>query len=545
MSLLIKSARFVLFGGNGMGNKPTVGKVVKTKAINLGRRLVGLTPVGGFTWQDLARHYAQDWFLGWFGLRSKDRLPADFPVRIFETIDQVLRARGGFSNKEQELPNFWANKTGCTSNPVMWTMRVEYAPAADPQKVFGMEMTLEDQLSRAGYDVNVRILNRPLRIEIDRPTVPTARLADYWEHIGRLKVDQRLCAPALSWGGENTYLLNLELSDEDFSVGIFGSPGSGKTQLAMSLLLSLCYANSPATLSLLLCDPKVVDFKPFGDHGLPQLAAPVATDPEECARLILAAEAEMDHRTRQAKGGDTSFLSRAICIYVDELADLMNSLPNRREQEVSAALQRIAQKGRGVGFILIEATQRVFEVDARLYSKLNCRIVGRTRNANDSAAAVGLQGVQTHKLPGKGAFELYCSNMTGQRIQALFVADPKQRDYERQIGHFIQDIRKRWAGVDAHWQPMLTSLGQTVDLAPTPDRSVEPDQKDDEAGIDPELFAELRAEYEQDPALFSVRTVRRLHQVVHRVEARHAKAKRIFDQFLSIMQGGATDFASD
>lgn len=109
-------------------------------------------------------------------------------------------------------------------------------------------------------------------------------------------------------------------------------------------------------------------------------------------------------------------------------------------------MQRLAQKGRGVGFIVVAATQRVYDVPASAYSKLNARIVGRMRNANDSVAATGIKDTATNKLPGRGAFELYCSDQMGLRIQAPFVADSQKADYAERIGVFIADILARWQG---------------------------------------------------------------------------------------------------
>jgi hypothetical protein len=384
--LLIKASRFVLFGGDKMPEKPTLPAVLRGKGANMGRGLLGLPPVARPGFGDLVRFYGQSWLAWLLGKKEAEDING-VPMRLWTVVDNVVKNRGGIANKETGAYNFWAGQRGCSVNPVMWSIPIEYAPSADPKSFLSMEMALEDQLTRIGYDVNVRLLTRPLRLEVDRPTVQTVRLADYWQYIAALPVDKRLCAPAVSWLGDKTRLVQLELADEDFSLGIFGSPGSGKSQLAMSLLLSLCYTNSPASLALILCDPKVVDFRSLNDHGLPHLVAPVATEPNECAALILAAEKEMDARTQQARTGDTSFLSRSICLYIDELADLMGSLDNGMKDSVTAALQRLTQKGRGVGFIVIEATQRVYEVDAKLYSKLGAKLVGRTRNAPNPQAA--------------------------------------------------------------------------------------------------------------------------------------------------------------
>jgi len=70
------------------------------------------------------------------------------------------------------------------------------------------------------------------------------------------------------------------------------------------------------------------------------------------------------------------------------------------------------------------------------------------RNAMDSVMASGLAGVQSHKLPGKGSFELWPE---GDRIQGYFVGDSEAPDYDEQLKPYLDDIRSRWATVEPHW----------------------------------------------------------------------------------------------
>lgn len=379
------------------------------------------------------------------GASSASVLPATFPQRLLDTVNKVLAARGGVADKEIGNPNYWVLPSGCSENLAMWVLRVDYAATADPGKLRSMEEALEDRLTRAGYDVNVRILNRPLRLEIDKPVTPTISLSDYWQSIGQLPTNERRCAVGVTFGS-GLSLKSLELRNDGFSSLIAGAPGSGKTQLALGMILSLCYANSPEKISLLICDPKALDWMPL--NSLPHLAAPIATEPQHCAELIQSMVNEMDERTRRAARGDTAFLQHVIALYVDELADLLVSLPNSEAGEVVTNLQRIAQKGRGIGLVVICATQRVFELPAPSYSKLNLRIVGKTANAGDSASATGVSGTLTNKLPGRGAFELYPA---GERVQAFFVADPDKPGYAKALQRFIGDIQQRWSNKRPHW----------------------------------------------------------------------------------------------
>lgn len=455
-----------------------------------------------------------------FGKKTgRATLPTGFPKKLFDTVNNILAARGGVADRESGTPNYWVAANGCSENLAMWVLRVDYAPTADPGKLRTMEEALEDRLTRAGYDVNVRILNRPLRLEIDKPKTPTISLADHWQAIGQLPTNERRCAVGVTFGS-GLALKVVELRNDAFSSLVAGAPGSGKTQLALGLILSMCYANSPEKISLLICDPKALDWMPL--NSLPHLAAPIATEPQHCAELIQSMVNEMDERTRRAARGDTSFLQHAVALYVDELADLLVSLPNNQSAQVVTNLQRIAQKGRGVGLILICATQRVFELPAPSYSKLNLRIVGRTANAGDSAAATGVSGTLTNKLPGRGAFELYPA---GERIQAFFVADPDKSGYAATLQGFVGDIRQRWPQ-GPHWTP----TGRTHPAGST--RTVYVDSSDDsdaaqpiECPFDDAFMQAIRDAYAENDSL-SARRVRDIYQQLYGKGTSHAIAKR-------------------
>ena len=454
-----------------------------------------------------------------FGRKRKDVLPAGFPADLFEVVNNLLLKRGGLFDKETATPNFWAVKGDCYATELTWSIGVQYADNVDPHKLHSFEMALEDRLTRAGYDVNVRILARPLRIEIDKPTPPTVTLTDYWQQIADLPQNQRLCAFGVAVAPGGLALRKMALINDQFSLLIAGSPGSGKTQLALGLILSLCMANSPDRVSLVICDPKAVDWMPLG--GLPHLAAPIATEPEECLALIDAMVGEMDSRTKRAKAGDRSFLQHTIALYIDELADLLVSLPNADKERLIVNLQRLSQKGRGVGFIIIAATQRVYDLDARAYSKLNVPIVGKTRNANDSAAATGIPGTQTHKLPGKGAFEIYPA---GERVQGFYVADADKANYARQLGVYVANIRQRWLNAQPCWRP------STVAEINTPTEAAQPSQLEALAlryGAD--FVGDLVAMYRADTASLTGQAIRKRYKELTEKSMNNDTASKIMD----------------
>lgn len=511
---LLSVSRFLLFGARRRDN-PSLGDVIRGKAVNLGRSMMGLPPVDGPTfWEWLKAKLLRFW--RWLTGRDGNGLPADMPQRLFNTVDHVLRNRGGFANKEAQIPNFWTLPRNCRSTPFFWSIVVDYNPHQDPDKLRSFESSLEDALSRSGYDLNVRILNRPLRIEIDKPKPPMVALDKLWANVAAQPVNERVALLGQCAQSGKVEDLFVRMTSEDFSAFIAGSPGSGKTQLSMSMLLSLAYTNAPERLGIIIVDPKAIDWEPF--KTLPHLDREIITESATAAEVIADLVAEMERRTKMAATGDRSFLERSILLYVDELSDLLNGLSGQQAANVATGLQRLAQKGRGLGFLVIGATQRVYDVPASAHTKLNMRLVGKTRNANDSVAASGIPETQTNKLPGKGAFEIWTSGNVGVRIQAPFVADSSEKGYEKKIQRFIDDIVSRWGQRQVK---LLTVSTETQDESSASQTA--------SSEIDANLFARLKEAYEVKPEAFRVGTIRRLTGM------RQERAERIYAQFMDAM----------
>lgn len=528
MSMIINASRLVLFGPKRRAENIRLADVGMMWGWNMGRRFLGLPPSGGPSlWDWLKQEALRLWRL--IATGSPDAptgLPDDMPVRLFRVVDSVVRNRGGV-DKATDSPLYWCRAQSVISTPFFWSMPVDYSPHVDPKQIYNFELTLEDQLARAGYDLNVRIQPKPMRIEVDKPTVPTVTLADLWRHVADFRRNERHAIVGMAWLGGQTAIMGLHFEGEDFSAFIAGSPGSGKTQLSMSMLLSLAYSNDPAYLSMVIVDPKAIDWRPL--NSLPHLALPVVTEPAYAGEVIGWLCDEMDARTRRAARGDTAFLQHSILLYVDELADLLNSLPPNQAEPLATNLQRLAQKGRGVGFVVIGATQRVFDVPASAHTKLNARFVGKTRNASDSVAASGIPGTQTNRLPGRGSFELYCSDQIGLRIQAPFVADSSKPDYEAKLQPFLDDIRERWQTGPGWRPPQPAALAD----APAAEPTVEPVEKIE---IPAELFAWMLTTWRETPEKINVWGVRQKHKELYDSMPGTGRAQRMVEGFLGAME---------
>ncbi len=449
------------------------------------------------------------------GQVEPDRLPDGFPTKLFETVEKVVLHRGGMFDRDHESPNFWVDRGQCTVTPFAYVIPVGYELSADPKKVMSWEEALEDRLAAAGYDLNVRIALRPLRIEIDKDKPPIIRLADYWSEISTLPTNQSLCVPGVALQGGQIALQRYALVNDQLSNRVVGAPGSGKTQLTLGMMITLCYLNSPQHVSLLIIDPKVVDWLPLA--RLPHLAAPIAKSPAQALELIHALVAEMERRTRAAEAGLKVAQMKTILLYIDEMADLVMAAPKLKEQIVTG-IQRLTQTGRGLRIGVLGATQRIYDLPAAMYSKMNGKFVGRTDNAGDGAAAAGSEGVKTHKLPGKGAFELYPG---AERLQGFFVADPDRDDYTEQLQRYAAAIQARWAGQGLHWTPERAFGGTD-------------DQEVPEEAVQTDLFMEKALQaYLADAAGFTKRELRRLYEAETGKGISGANANKLWDRLMA------------
>jgi len=211
---------------------------------------------------------------------------------------------------------------------------------------------------------------------------------------------------------------------------IAGATGSGKSVCLNAIITSLVYRHTPETLRLLLIDPKMVELTTYGD--LPHLRHPVVTDAKDAAGVLKWAMLEMDRRyallsengvrsigefNRRVRGGKPLRRVRPegdegdpdrwiyhdgvlpfVVLVVDELADLMMSVPS----EVEKPLTLIAQKARAIGLHLLVATQRpsVNVITGLIKANFPCRIAFRVASKTDSRTILDQNGADA--LLGNG-----------------------------------------------------------------------------------------------------------------------------------------------
>lgn len=214
---------------------------------------------------------------------------------------------------------------------------------------------------------------------------------------------------------------------------IAGTTGSGKSVCMNSIIVSILYRAKPDEVKFLMIDPKMVEFKKYA--GIPHLLVPVVTDAKKASGALGWAVSEMLQRYNKfsetgvrdidgynkyvAKHEDMEPMPK-ICIFIDELADLMMAAP----KEVEDSICRLAQMARAAGMHLVIATQRpsVDVITGLIKSNISSRIALTVSSQVDSRTILDAGGAE--KLLGYGDM-LY--NPIGAskpiRVQGCFISD--------------------------------------------------------------------------------------------------------------------------
>lgn len=177
---------------------------------------------------------------------------------------------------------------------------------------------------------------------------------------------------------------------------ISGTTGSGKTELAKTILSSLVQNALSQPLKILLIDPQGQGFGEFS--SLPHLLYPIVTSSFEAKQELQGLVEEMEKRY---EGGR---ISPAIVVVIDELVDLM--LVDGKETEI--ALIRLTQRGRKAGIYIIACTQKpaASVIGGLVKSNFPTRLVGRVTSPEDARCAAGIGGTGAERLQGSGDFLL-------------------------------------------------------------------------------------------------------------------------------------------
>lgn len=293
------------------------------------------------------------------------------------------------------------------------TVQFHLAPAANTKLSKLETLTEEIALALGAPSARLTRVNGTLSLEVPRQD---SRFVSLDELDARIQSDDQLRRIVASAGtailgldSEGVPLL-LRLSSPDVAhCLIAGTTGSGKTELARTILASLVRHQKPRDVQLALFDPKLHGFAPF--QNVPHLLFPIVADPDHTIVKMRYLVSEMERRSQL-------LIERPrIVIAIDELTDWMQVCGNELEE----LLLRLVQRGRSAGISLIACTQKptARAVGSLVKANFPVRIVGRVASTDDARVAAGIGGTGAEKLAGRGDFLLIaCGQII--RFQAAY-----------------------------------------------------------------------------------------------------------------------------
>ncbi len=224
----------------------------------------------------------------------------------------------------------------------------------------------------------------------------------------------------------------IELNFMDQSVGphgiIAGCTGSGKSELILTMILSLAYQYSPKEVQFILVDYKggssILPLDNSSVH-LPHLVGKITNLDQEIDRSLIGLKTELNKRQNLYKQATQQshksimnlndyqeyyahyeqfpYLAH-LFIIVDEFAELKKEKP-----EFMQELMSIARTGRSLGIHLILSTQKPTGIiNDQIMSNMNFKICLKVQDTQDSREILSCDDAKY--LIGAGSFILFTNN---------------------------------------------------------------------------------------------------------------------------------------
>lgn len=293
------------------------------------------------------------------------------------------------------------------------------------------------RITALNQDLALALATHPIRIEAPIPGRSLVGIEVPNKAAALVRLGSLMIYPEFTSAGSLAFALGRNVSGDPVFANIdkmphllvAGATGSGKSIMIHSILTSLLYKNSPATLKLILIDPKRVELSIYA--GLPHLATPVITENKKAINALRWAINEMERRYDLLLGAgrrDIGSYNKSepeevlpyLLIVVDELADLMTSYG----REVEGAIVRLAQMARATGLHLILSTQRpsVEIITGLIKANITSRIALQVASQIDSRTILDTSGAE--KLLGGGDLLFISSELSKpKRIQGAYLSE--------------------------------------------------------------------------------------------------------------------------
>ena len=325
------------------------------------------------------------------------------------------------------------------------------------------------RIEALNQDLSLALAAHPIRIEAPIPGKSLVGIEVPNKVASIVRLGLLLHYPEFSKSSNLSIPLGRDVSGEPIFTSIAkmphmliaGSTGSGKSVAIHSLIVSLLYKNSPATLRFIMIDPKKVELSVY--DGIPHLLSPVITDGKRAIAALKFAIQEMERRYELLldagkrdivgynKDRNDDILPYMVII-IDELADLMSTFG----REMESAVVRLAQMARATGIHLIVSTQRpsVEVITGLIKANITSRIALQVASQVDSRTILDLAGAE--KLLGGGDMLFISSEYSKpKRIQGSLI----EEDEVSRVVEFI-NAENRGATSDTLSEEMGESLSK-------------------------------------------------------------------------------------
>ena len=319
---------------------------------------------------------------------------------------------------EKTLSNFnvYIKVTDVTAGPVVTTFELTPEPGVKIQQI----TTLSNDIALALKSPKVRVVapvpgKGTVAIEVANTRVNIVGLRDIISSMVYQKSESKLAIALGKTADGKPYVTDLIPMPH---LLIAGATGSGKSVCIHSIITSILYKAKPDEVKLMLIDPKRLELPAY--NGLPHLydsrvpsgKVKVVTQPKMASASLKSLVHIMEERyekfakeaVRNIDGYNEKMEKEGrkkefyIVVIIDELADLMLTMP----KDVEESIQRLAQMARAVGIHLILATQRpsVDVITGVIKANLPVRIAFQVLSKVDSRVILDTMGAED--LIGRG-----------------------------------------------------------------------------------------------------------------------------------------------
>lgn len=372
---------------------------------------------------------------------------------VCKVVDTVtLKADGTHATGADSKPIFRIGRTRERADAYSWELIVHDVALAG-HRVPDFALAIQERLRREDRREQVELLDNPYRIEILKANPMPVFFADYKDSVHWWPLDAGACVFGLRHEINGSYPTGLHFGRVNSDPGVphvivAGTTGSGKTTLSVNALVTMCAMNSPATLSLIVIDPKGMNIANSALVDLPHLACPVITEVSDALAVVHQVYAIMQGYRKQAANAVGRWRPPSrIVLFIDELAELVSVDPS-----IVKVLVSIGRIGREYDINMWLATQRPTHavISGELLANVPVSVVGMVRDAQEAHIATGIAQTGCEKLPGRGVFNVFKYGRR-ERVQVFWI------DPDKQLPAMVDRLVAAWAGVHPYYRFALAA----------------------------------------------------------------------------------------